>query len=63
MKCFNCNKQSTSLYSPRELYKHQIYFCRKCLELIKNQDLRYLENQNDYYSHIEEWLSLVREEQ
>jgi len=53
MKCFNCNKQSTSFYSPRELTKAKIMFCRKCLELIKNQDLRYLENQNEQYSHIE----------
>ena len=53
MKCFNCNKQSTSYYSPRELYKQKIYFCKKCLELIKFQDLRYLENQNEIYSHIE----------
>ena len=53
MKCFNCNKQSTSFYSPRELYKQKIMFCRKCLELIKFQDLRYLENTNEEYANIE----------
>lgn len=59
MKCFNCNKQSTSFYSPRELTKSKIMFCRKCLELIKNQDLRYLENTNENYTK-EEVKRLIR---
>lgn len=59
MKCFNCNKQSTSFYSPRELTKAKIMFCRKCLELIKNQDLRYLENTTDNYAK-EEVKRLIR---
>ena len=53
MKCFNCNKQSTSLYSPREITKFKIAFCKHCLELIKFQDLRYLENTNEEYANIE----------
>lgn len=53
MKCFNCNKQSTSFYSPRELTKAKIMFCRKCLELIKFQDLRYLENKDENYTYTE----------
>lgn len=59
MKCFNCNKQSTSFYSPRELTKAKIMFCRKCLELIKNQDLRYLENTTENYTK-EEVKKLIR---
>lgn len=59
MKCFNCNKQSTSFYSPRELTKARIMFCRKCLELIKNQDLRYLENTTENYTK-EEVKKLIR---
>ena len=53
MKCFNCNNKSTSFYSPKEIYKYQIYFCRKCLDLIKFKDLRYLENTNKEYANIE----------
>lgn len=59
MKCFNCNKQSTSFYSPRELTKAKIMFCRKCLEYIKGQDLRYLENINENYTK-EEIKKLIR---
>ena len=45
MKCFNCNNEkATCYYSPKELYKHEIYFCSKCLKLLKMQDLRYLNN-------------------
>ncbi len=48
MKCFNCNNdKATCYYSPKELYKYQIYFCSKCLHLIKNEDLRYIQNQDE----------------
>lgn len=53
MKCFNCNKDNVSLYSPREIYKFKLYFCRECLNLIKFQDLRYLENTSKDYANKE----------
>ncbi len=59
MKCFNCNRQSTSFYSPIELRKADLLFCRRCLELIKGQDLRYLENTPKEYAR-EEVKKLIR---
>lgn len=46
MKCFNCqNDKATCYYSPKELTPHNILLCNKCISLIKNQDLRYLPNE------------------
>ena len=59
MKCFNCNKQSTSFYSPLELRKAELLLCRNCLELLKFQDLRYLENTPKEYAR-EEVKKLIR---
>lgn len=53
MRCFNCRKDNVSLYSPKEIYKFNLYFCRECLNLLKFQDLRYLESTNEYYANIE----------
>ena len=53
MKCFNCSKDNVSLYSPKEITKFKIAFCKPCLELLKFQDLRYLENTNEEYANIE----------
>lgn len=54
MKCFNCNEDKLCLYSPKELTKYKIAFCKKkCLSLIKNNDLRYLENTNKDYVNKE----------
>lgn len=53
MRCFNCRRENVSLYSPKELYKNDIYFCKDCLRLLMFQDLRYLENTNEYYANIE----------
>ena len=47
MECFNCKqKKSSCYYSPKELRKFNIYFCPKCLKLIKNYDLRYLKTED-----------------
>ena len=53
MKCFNCRNENKSLYSPKEITKFKIAFCKQCLEYIKFQDLRYLENTNEEYANIE----------
>lgn len=53
MKCFNCRNDKASLYSPREITKFKIAFCKQCLSLLKFQDLRYLENTNEEYANIE----------
>lgn len=53
MRCFNCRKDNVSLYSPKEITKFKIAFCKPCLELLKFQDLRYLENTNEEYANIE----------
>lgn len=53
MKCFNCNEDKLCLYSPKELTKYKIAFCKDCLELIKNNDLRYLENTNKEFANKE----------
>lgn len=48
MKCFCCNNdKAPSYYSPKELTKHNIYFCARCLKLLMFQDLRYVQNKND----------------
>ena len=59
MKCFNCRKDNVSLYSPKEITKFKIAFCKQCLELIKYQDLRYLENTAENYAK-EEVKKLIR---
>lgn len=53
MRCFNCRKDNIGLYSPKEIYKFKLYFCRDCLNLLKLHDLRYLENTNEEYANIE----------
>ena len=53
MKCFNCNKEKACIYSPKELARYKIGFCKECLELIKNEDLRYIENTKDEFANIE----------
>lgn len=53
MKCFNCNKEKTCIYSPKELTKYDIGFCKDCLELIKNKDIRYLENKTQEFANKE----------
>lgn len=48
MKCINCNNtKATCYYSPKELTKYEIYLCSKCLQIIKNEDLRYIQNQEE----------------
>lgn len=53
MKCFNCNKEKICIYSPKELTKYDIGFCKDCLKLIKNNDLRYLENKTQEFANKE----------
>ncbi len=48
MICFNCNNnKATCYYSPKELAKFNLYFCSKCLKLLKMHDLRYIQNQDE----------------
>lgn len=53
MKCFNCNKEKVCIYSPKELTKYDIGFCKNCLELIKYKDIRYLENTKEEFVNKE----------
>lgn len=48
MKCFCCdNDKAPSYYSPKELTKYNIYFCARCLSLIKFKDLRYVQSKDE----------------
>lgn len=42
MECFNCKTTNAPCYySPKELSKYNIFFCGKCINQIKNIDMRY----------------------
>lgn len=46
MRCFNCDSITSSCYySPKELSKYNIFFCSKCLKLLKNMEISYFNNE------------------
>lgn len=48
MKCLICgNDKATSYYSPKELYKYNIYLCNHCIKLLMFQDLRYTQSSDE----------------
>lgn len=55
MKCLNCgNDKAISYYSPKDLFKYNIYLCNKCIKKIKGKDLRYVQNEQDVLRLIKE---------
>lgn len=48
MKCLICgNDKATSYYSPKELFKYNIYLCNECVKLLIFKDLRYIQNEDE----------------
>lgn len=42
MECFNCKeKHANCYYSPKALTKYNIFFCSKCISMLKNTDMSY----------------------